>query len=105
MPGHTLHPLAQFVTVKGIISRNLRRDYVEHRDRLLRGLTLHRSGREPDGRIAQTLRAFDRGDQNDPVGCREVRSDCQRAVDLFEVVDPSPCRARRDPGNGEEDGG
>ena len=32
-----------------IISRNLRRDYVENRDRVLRGLTLHRSGREPDG--------------------------------------------------------
>ena len=38
-----------------IISQNLRRDHVEDRDRLLRGLTLHRSGREPDGRIAQEL--------------------------------------------------
>ena len=40
---------AQFVTVKSIIFENSRRDYVENRDRLLRGLTLHRSGREPDG--------------------------------------------------------
>jgi hypothetical protein len=40
---------AQFVTVKGIISQNLRRDDVTHRDRVLRGLTLHQSGREPDG--------------------------------------------------------
>ena len=46
---------ARVETLKGIISENSRRDYVEDRDRLLRGLTLHRSGREPDGRIAQTV--------------------------------------------------
>ncbi len=50
MIGYVLvaHAFVQFVTVKGIIFQTSRRDYVENRDRLLRGLTLRWSGRESD---------------------------------------------------------
>ena len=40
---------------EGYNPSNFARDHVKNRDHVLRGLTLHRSGREPGRRIAQAL--------------------------------------------------
>ncbi len=70
--------------------------YVNNRNCLLRGLTLHQSGREPDGRIAEKLRASGRIGGVISLGRGQVRGQRERAVDLFQITDEASRGSGRD---------
>ena len=70
--------------------------HVKNRDYLLRGLTLHQSGREPGGRITKELRARHRISGAHSLGRGQVRGQRERAVGLLKITVETSRRSGRD---------